>query len=312
MIEQQSYPDLEPFAAETIWYKPPTAAQRLLIVYAHPDDESFANAGTIVRYTAGGADVYYACATRGEAGEVDPKLLEGYADLAARRTDELRHAAKAIALSSIHFLGYRDSGMQGSEANTHPQAFCNAPIEQVTAQVVGLIRALRPQVILTFNPYGGYGHPDHIMAHRAAVAAFHDAADSARFPEQIANGLQPWQVQKLYYGTFGATFLKTMMAIMRLFGRDPRRFGQNNDVDLTRIVGEITPTTTTVDSAGFLQEKEQAWAAHASQQNGRSPLMGLPKPLRRRLFANEHFTRVVPPWHGGPIERDLFAGVTSA
>lgn len=310
MSEQAAaYPDLASFAEETIWFKPPTASCRLLIVYAHPDDESFGNAGTIVRYTAGGADVYYACATRGEAGEVDPKLLEGYADLGARRTEELRHAAEAINLSSIHFLGYRDSGMQGSAANTHPHAFCNAPLEHVTGQVVGLIRALRPQVVLTFNPYGGYGHPDHIMAHRAAMAAFHAAADPARYPEQLSQGLQPWQPQKLYYSTFGALFFRTMISLMRLFGRDPRRFGQNNDIDLTRIVGESTPITTTIDSKDFLAQKEQAWAAHASQQSGRGPFTRLPEPLRRRFFANEHFTRVVPAWQGGPIERDLFTDI---
>ena len=300
-------PDLHGLVEASIWSKPPGSSRRLLIVYAHPDDESFGNAGTIVRYTAAGTDVHYACATRGDVGEVKPELLEGYADLAALRTVEMQHAAEAIGLSSVHFLGYRDSGMSGSPDNDHPNAFCHAPREIVTGQIVGLIRALKPQVVLTFNPYGGYGHPDHIAAHYATVAAFHAAADPAQYPEQIAEGLEPWQPQKLYYSTFGGTFFRLIILGIRLRGRDPRRFGQNGDIDLTRITGEITPTTTTIDSANFLAQKERAWAAHASQQSGRSFLARLPTPLRRLFSANENFTRVVPPWNGGKIERDLFA-----
>ncbi|KAB8145242.1 GlcNAc-PI de-N-acetylase [Chloroflexia bacterium SDU3-3] len=283
----------------------------MLIVYAHPDDESFGNAGTIARYTSAGVDVHYACATRGECGEMDPKLLEGYADIAARRTAELRAAAEAIQLSSIHFLGYRDSGMQGSEANQHPLAYCNADIQRAAGQVVGLIRALRPQVVLTFNPYGGYGHPDHIMAHRATVAAFQAAANPTLYPEQVATGLEPWQPQKLYYSTFGAGFIRAAIRIMPLFGRDPRRFGTNQDVDLTKIAGEITPTTTRVNSAAFLAQKEKAWDAHASQTSGRGVLGRLPAPVRSQIYAGESFTRVVPAWAGGPRERDLFAGVNA-
>lgn len=300
-------PNLSSLVDESIWYKAPGASRRLLIVYAHPDDESFGNAGTIVRYTAAGTDVHYACATRGDVGEVDPALLAGYADLAALRTAEMRRAAEAIGLSSVHFLGYRDSGMQGSVENDHPQAFCHAPRDVVTGQVVGLIRALKPQVVVTFNPYGGYGHPDHIAAHYATIAAFPAAADATRYPEQIEHGLEPWQAQKLYYSTFGGAFLQFAILSQRLQGRDPRRFGQNHDVDLTKIVGEITPTTTSIDSANFLAQKERAWAAHASQQNGRAFLSRLPTFLRRRFSASESFTRVIPAWHGGPIERDLFA-----
>lgn len=301
-------PDLSGFVQESLWLKRSVADKRLLIVYAHPDDESFGNAGTIARYTAQGVDVHYACATRGECGEMDAALLEGYADVAARRSAELRCAAEALKLASVQYLGYRDSGMQGSDSNLHPDAFVQAPLEHVTAQVTGLIRALRPQVVLTFNPYGGYGHPDHISAHKATLAAFRAAGDASRFPEQIAGGLTAWRPSKLYYSTFSVRFLRVAMGVMRLIGRDPRRFGQNNDVDLTKIVGEVTPATTVVDSAAFLEQKERAWACHASQQSGRGVFGRLPAPIRRRMFATETFTRVEPAWRGGPKEHDLFAG----
>jgi N-acetyl-1-D-myo-inositol-2-amino-2-deoxy-alpha-D-glucopyranoside deacetylase/mycothiol S-conjugate amidase len=147
------------------------------------------------------------------------------------------------------------------------------------------------------------------MAHHATLAAFHAAADSAHAPEQITGDFTPWQPTKLYYSTFGAGFLKTTLVVMRLLGRDPRSFGQNKDIDLTRVVGEVTPITTTVDSTDFLAQKERAWAAHASQDNGRGPFARLPEPLRRRFFANESFTRVIPEWRGGRRECDLFADV---
>jgi mycothiol S-conjugate amidase len=304
-----AYPNTNDFASETIWLRPSQGTQRLLIVYAHPDDESFGNAGTIARYTAAGTDVHYVCATRGECGTVAPERLAGYTDIAELRTHELRQAATALNMTSVHFLGYRDSGMHGTEDNKHPQAFTQAPLARVTEQVTGLIRALKPQVVLTFNSYGGYGHPDHIMAHRATTAAFALAANPAQFPHQLRAGNEPWKSAKLYYSTFSDRFLKSTLLMLRLTGRDPRRFGQNGDIDLTRIVGEITPITTVVNSAMFLEQKEQAWAAHASQQSGRGLFQRLPKPLRRRFFANEAFTRIIPKWHGGKQEDDLFAGV---
>src|SRR5215510_8530814 len=122
MIQTPQPPDLAQHAIESLWFNDRPAARRLLVVYAHPDDESFGNAGTIVRYSAAGAAVHYACATRGECGTVDPALLDGYADIAALRTAELTCAARALGLAAVHFLGYRDSGMAGTPDNEHPSA----------------------------------------------------------------------------------------------------------------------------------------------------------------------------------------------
>src|SRR5205085_11694019 len=134
----------------------------------------------------------YVCATRGECGSVAPELLAGYADIAALRTAELTCAAQALGLAAVHYLGYRDSGMAGAPDNQHPSALAQAPIARVTGQVVALMRALRPQVVLTFGSYGGYGHPDHIAIHRATLAAFTAAGDPARYAEHDAAGLAPW------------------------------------------------------------------------------------------------------------------------
>ena len=146
--------------------------QVLLVVLAHPDDESFGTGGTIAYYAKRGVDVHLVCATRGEAGEVAPEFLQGFSSIADLRVSELRCAAGILGLKGVHFLDYRDLGMSGSADNQHPQALINAPLEEVAAKVARLVRKLQPQVLITFDPIGGYKHPDHIAIHKAAVRAF--------------------------------------------------------------------------------------------------------------------------------------------
>jgi mycothiol S-conjugate amidase len=142
--------------------------------------------------------------------------------------------------------------------------------------------------------------------------AFAAAADPARYPDQIAAGLAPWQPGKLYYPTFGTRFMRAAVGVMRLLGRDPRRFGQNNDVDAVRIIEETTPITTTVECGDWLETNMRARMCHRSQLGGGPPLDRLPRALLRRLLGAEHFTRAIPAWQGGaPRERDLFAGIAS-
>lgn len=303
-------PDLSVYGVESLWLKQAPAGQRLLVAYAHPDDESFGNAGTILRYTSAGVAVHYACATRGESGTVEPEFLQSYPDVAALRTAELNCAARTLGLSAVHLLGYRDSGMQGSEDNLNPAALYQAPLERVTGQLVALIRAVQPQVVVTFGPYGGYGHPDHIKMHQATVAAFAAAADAKQFPDQIAAGLAPWAPAKLYYSTFGTRLLRFNIAMMRLWRQDPTRLGKNHDIDILRALAENTPRTTMIDSGRFFEQKERAWECHSSQLGGMGSVRSLPRSIRRLFNRAEQFTRVVPPWGGQRTpERDLFAGL---
>ncbi len=301
-------PDLAAYGIDSHWLQPHRPRRTMLVVYAHPDDESFGNAGTIARYSAEGVAVHYACATRGEVGTVEPGLLADYADVAALRTAELQCAAEALGLAAVHYLGYRDSGMPGSADNRHPQALVQAPLARVTGQVVALIRALHPQVVVTFNPYGGYGHPDHIACYKATRAAFGQAGDATRYPEQMGAGLHPWRPRKLYYSTMGTTMMRLGLGVMRLARRDPRRFGTNADVDLVRVVEEATPITTEIACGDYLAQKERAWQCHQSQLGGMGAMARLPLPLRRRVLGVETFTRAEPPWSpGARRERNLFA-----
>ncbi|MEE8205050.1 MAG: PIG-L family deacetylase, partial [Dehalococcoidales bacterium] len=173
----------------------PGQQRTLLFIGAHPDDETFGVGGTLAKYAAAGVRVYYACGTRGEVGSANPEDTKEGSDFGDVRWAELQCAAAIIGLSDVIYLGYRDSGMPGSADNKHPNALAAAPIEEVTGRIVKIIRDLKPEVIITFDPIGGYRHPDHIAAHNATVKAFQAAADPEQFPEAGS----PFQPQKLYF-----------------------------------------------------------------------------------------------------------------
>ena len=176
----------------------------LIFVGAHPDGELFGPGGTLAKYALAGVRVYYVCATRGEVGEASAEHLAGHASTGDMRSAEMACAAKALGLTDVIFLGYRDSGMPGSPNNTAPGALAAAPVEEVTGRLVKIIRELRPQVILTFDPIGGYRHPDHIAIHNATVQAFAAAGDPAQFPEAGP----VFQPQKLYFEVLSRAFMR--------------------------------------------------------------------------------------------------------
>ncbi len=306
-----AWPDLCPLAVESRWLRPAALAspRRLLIVYPHPDDETFTSGGTIARYSSAGVAVHYACMTRGECGTIEPRL-RGEESVAVLRTAELLCAAEALGLAAIHFFGYRDSGMPGAPGGRHPDAFVAAPLERVAGQLAALIRAVRPQVVVTFGPYGGYGHPDHIRVHEVTRAAFAEVGDPGRWPEHGVARLRPWVPDKLYYATFGARPVRLAIALWRLFQRDPRKFGENADVDLLAVAAQVTPVTCAIDVGPWLVAKDRAFWCHRTQLGMLARVHRLPRRLRRPFVAGEAYTRVVPPVAPDePREGDLFAGL---
>jgi len=277
----------------------------LLAVLAHPDDESFGMGGTLALYAQRGVAVHLVCATRGEAGEVSPEYLRGFNSIAERREAELRCAAEKLGLSGVHFLDYRDSGMPGSPDNHHPRALIAAPLEEVASHIVGYIRRLRPQVVLTFDPIGGYKHPDHIAIHRATVRAFELAADPA-----FEDGNPPFQPARLYFHVIPKGFLRFAVSVLPLLGKDPRRFGRNGDIDLVSLVSEGKfPIHARIDYRSVAERKEAASRCHASQLEGPSLRRG-PMRWAQVLFGQkDHFMRAYPPAEPGVREKDLFAGI---
>ncbi len=283
-------------------------SKTLLIVTAHPDDETFGCGGVLAKYAMAGVKVYCACSTRGEAGTYEPENMKGHASVGDMRWSEMECAARITGMAGIQHLGYRDSGMPGSEDNKNTSALINAPVEQVAARIVKVIRDLKPQVIITSDPIGGYGHPDHIAVHKATVIAFEAAGDPAKFPESGP----PFKPQKLYYNVFPRSILKLTVTLMPLFGQDPKHLGKNKDIDLASVANVKFPIHARVHlNKQERSVRDKATECYVSQLENRPKRRGLLDFLQR--FSRDDidmFMRAQPPANGRLKERDLFEGTT--
>jgi len=275
----------------------------ILAVLAHPDDESFGLGGTLALYALKGYNTYYVCATRGEAGTVDDEYIRGFSSTAEMRTDELMRAAHQLGLKDVFFLGYRDSGMPGMEENKHPDAQINHSIDEVAGRVVRYIRELKPEVVLTHDPIGGYKHPDHIHIHNATKLAFEKADDASSHPESGS----PFKPRALYYQVFPSGILKLAVRLMPLFGKDPKKFGRNGDVNLLELAEVDFPIHVRLDIRPVMDIKRNASAQHASQGGAqvRRGWMGL---VAKIFGEREEYMRAYPPVADGKhkISNDLF------
>lgn len=278
--------------------------RRLLISYAHPDDESFGLGAAIPKWIDDGVDVYLICATNGDVGYVPEALRGKYATVAELRLSEMDCARQHLKFKDVFMLGYRDSGMTGSETARHPDclAYCwrHHP-ERVAADVVDVMRRVKPQVVITFNRYGGYGHPDHIAIQRVTARAF-------EFLREDAAGDGGYSPQKLYYAAYPKLTLRMRIWQARLKGQDPRRMGINQDIDTLKSLEHIEPVHARISIAPYLDVWEKASRCHASQGGGR--VTRTSRLLRRLLYSKQGFTRVYPtPNHSRVDEDDLFANV---
>ncbi len=277
----------------------------LVFVGAHPDDESFGIGGTLVKYAAAGVNVYYICGTRGEVGDVTPSIMRGFETIGDLRWHELENAAQVIGLKEIIHLGYRDSGMAGSPENKHPQALAAAPVEEVAGRIVKEFRRLKPEVVLTFDPIGGYHHPDHVAIHNATMMAFKAAGDSSQYP-----GEGPvYRPQKLYFHIFPRGWLRWWTILLKLLGYDPRHFGRNKDIDLTKSLEVEYPVHAVIRlDRATIRRRDKAIKCHASQL-GRQSLWRWISGFLGKLFSQKDtFSRVYPPVEEKTIESDLFEG----
>jgi LmbE family N-acetylglucosaminyl deacetylase len=282
------------------------ARKRLLLALAHPDDESFGMAGSVAHYTNQNVEVYLICATDGGAGAADPHFLEGHDSLADLRLKELQCAADTLGLAEVILLGYRDSGMAGSLDNHHPGSLYSAKPEEVTRCIVEHVRRIRPHVVVTFDPFGGYGHPDHVVMHRAVTEAFFRSGDPQAYPGMLA----PYLPQKLYYKTYDKRGLRLLVRLMPLFGQDPAHMGRNGDIDYREIAAHSYPIHARISTRHVARQAEQARSCHASQLGGLGPSFW--QRLRRLLSGiyTDAYMRAYPAVAGRRLnERDLFAGV---
>ncbi|MGB9674245.1 MAG: PIG-L deacetylase family protein [Anaerolineales bacterium] len=277
----------------------------LLTVLAHPDDETFGMGGTLAWYAQQGIQVHLICATRGEAGSMDEDCLDGFDSIAARREAELKCAGQALGISSVEFLGYRDSGMPGSQDNQHPRALINAPQSVVAEQIALSIRRLKPQVVLTFDPIGGYKHPDHIAVHQATVQAFYLAGEQTLQGEDA-----PYQPKKLYFHIMPKGFLRLAVTLSRLTGKDPRHFGRNGDIDMVEILQSGNfPVHAKINYRPVYGIKEAATRCHESQLGGAALNNPIIRQFNRFFSSTDYYMRAYPEGWDRKIERDLFSGI---
>jgi N-acetyl-1-D-myo-inositol-2-amino-2-deoxy-alpha-D-glucopyranoside deacetylase len=292
-------------------------SRRVLFVHAHPDDETINNGATMARYVAEGAAVTLLTCTLGEEGEIlVPELAQLAADqadqLGGYRIGELRAAMAALGVSDTRFLGgagrYRDSGMMGTPANEHPRAFWNADLDEAAAHAVAVLREVRPQVLVAYDENGGYGHPDHIQAHRVAMRAVDAAADPGYRPD-----LGPaWAVAKVYWNAMPRSVVQQGIDAMAAAGDDTFFEGVSSADDLPFAVPDDV-VTTAVDGGGFAEHKDAAMRAHPTQILVDGPFFALSNNLGLEIAAVEHY-RLVRGERGpgsGPHgwEDDLFAGL---
>src|SRR5919197_735005 len=242
----------------------------LMVVHAHPDDEA-SSTGGLLRFAAeqGHTTIVVTC-TYGDLGEVKipgvrlpPRQVPADRQrLALIRQEELTQAAAILGVTYVYQLGYHDSGMAGWASNQERQAFVQAPLEDVTGRLVPIIRRHRPEVVVTYDAHGGYGHPDHIMAHRVTVESVEAAAVAARFPE----GGAPWQVRKVYEIVWPRSAVRRaiqVMHVLEFFGlHTPLREAQF-DLDVVGCPDELI--TTRIDVRSVLRAKWAALGAHRSQ-----------------------------------------------
>jgi N-acetyl-1-D-myo-inositol-2-amino-2-deoxy-alpha-D-glucopyranoside deacetylase len=292
---------------------------RLLLVHAHPDDETINTGATMARYVAEGATVTLLTCTLGEEGEVlVPELAQLAADqadqLGGYRIGELRAAMAALGVSDIRFLGgagrYRDSGMMGTPANDHPRAFWNADLDEAVASAVAVVREVRPQVLVTYDENGGYGHPDHIQAHRVAMGAVECAADPTYRPD-----LGPaWDVAKVYWCCVPRSVLQRGLDALAAAGEASPFEGisEADDVPFAVSDGEVAAA---VDGSAFVDRKDAAMRAHPTQITVDGPFFALSNNLGQQILGVEYY-RLVRGRRGpagpGPEgwEDDLFAGLS--
>ncbi|MEV6976546.1 N-acetyl-1-D-myo-inositol-2-amino-2-deoxy-alpha-D-glucopyranoside deacetylase [Kitasatospora sp. NPDC093806] len=290
-----------------------TTGRRLLLVHAHPDDESINNGATMARYAAEGAQITLVTCTLGEGGEViPPELAHLTADrddtLGGHRIGELTAAMAELGVADFRFLGgpgrYRDSGMMGVPENDAPGCFWRADVDEAAGRLVAVVREVRPQVLVTYDPDGGYGHPDHIQAHRVATRAHELAADPAYRPE-----LGPaWRIAKVYWNRMPRSVLDRALAATAAQAAFP---GVARPADIPGVVADEV-VTTVLDGEAYADRKAAAMAAHATQITVRGASFGLSNHLGQPLLGTEYYQLV----HGqaGPElpETDLFAGLAEA
>ena len=282
------------------------AGHRLLACFAHPDDEAFPVGGALAAHAARGVQVRLITATLGEEGEIRQDGAATRETLGSVRRVELARAVRILGLDDHIVLHYRDSGMAGTPPNEHQRAFVNAPAEVVIERLVEEIRRFRPQVVLTFDPDGLYGHPDHIAIHKYATEAFKRASNPDAYPQHLINGVRPYGPQRIFYSARPRGFRMEWAQTLRSHGIDfPLP-------DPNRISDGAPPETIhlEMDVATQMEVKMGCILSHRTQVAPDWPYDRVPREAANRILGREYYIRGWPLVKSGEtVPPDFFEGI---
>jgi LmbE family N-acetylglucosaminyl deacetylase len=306
----------------------------LMTVHAHPDDETIGTGGTMAKAVAGGRRVILITGTRGEMGEIvvpDMDTLENHRRLGEIRMVELERAMKALAVTEWENLGYFDSDMMGRSGNLDPRSFWQADLDDAARRLVWMIRRFQPDVVTTYNEFGGYGHPDHIRVHDVTIRAYPRAGDPSWYPEQLAQeyggagpsveegGLAPWTPSKLYVQAIPASVRTAMRDRMAELGRpDPWAPGEDATPEQlaefeafqAQVLVPDESITAWIDISGDpVERKWNALHEHVTQIAEDSSFMALGLDGWRESWSKEAFILRESTVETDAPEDDLFAGL---
>ena len=298
--------------------------ERLLLVHAHPDDETIQNGATMAKYVAMGRGVTLVTCTAGEMGEIlVPELEHLAADqedgLGEHRRGEIAAAMKALGVTDHRWLGgfgtYRDSGMKWHEDgyavaadDVHDNAFWHADLTEAANHLVRVIREVQPQVLVTYDQFGGYGHPDHIQAHRVAMYA----AQLAGVPSYALELGEPWQIAKIYWGAMSESRMRAALRALRESGDTTSFEGMDPDGPLPPFVTADENLSAAIDGSAYVEQKLAALRSYPTQITVDGPFFALSNNVGSQMWGVEYF-RIVKGALGDlgadGLESDLFAGI---
>jgi len=266
----------------------------LLLVHAHPDDESISTGGVMMKAKDDGHRVVLVTATRGEAGEIhNMDEAENRPRLAEIRTKELEAASRILGVDRGEFLGYRDSGMVGTPENDDPRSFHQAPLDEAAERLIKILREERPDVVVTYAEDGVYGHPDHIKSHFVTLAAL----------DKMLRTSDRWSPAKLYFTAIPRSLMEAFMAQMPEEARS-----QNENMRIPGTPDELI--TTRVDVAGYSARKRQAFGVHVTQNDPNNWFSKIPDEVYDAAFGTEYYQLVRGKPGSALPESDLFAGIS--
>lgn len=280
--------------------------RKLMAIFAHPDDEG-AMAGTLAHYANNGVEVTLVCATKGEVGEISDPALATPETLGEVRAAELQLACDRLGIRHLRFLGYRDSGMEGTPENEDPRALVQADTDEIIGQFVGLMRELQPDIVVTFEPFGWYGHPDHQAVSRWVTNAYPLVGDASAYPEMGS----PWQPEGLFHAVIAfSKFQLVMREAVEAGIIEEGGFGQD-DPQASQLEAEAQ-VTHILDVRDLFDTKRHAMVAHRTQFPEDHIFIKIPKEIMLKSSGHEHFIQVYPEpaaeWRQTP-QSDLFTAL---